>query len=174
MIEALISSKTRINLLLKFFLNPERTAYLRGLAEEFGESTNSIRLELNKFEKAGMLDTSFSGNRKIFKVNQEHPLFNDIRSIVFKFVGIDKLIEDLVKRLGNLEKVYITGDFAKGKNGDILDILIVGEIDQSYLLRLIEKVEKQIKKRIRYLIYTVEKFKFDYVKNENAVLIWNK
>ena len=53
MIETLISSKTRIKLLLKFFLNSNTTAYLRGLEEEFGESTNSIRLELNRFEKAG-------------------------------------------------------------------------------------------------------------------------
>ena len=41
MIDSLISSKTRIKLLMKFFLNPGVTSYLRGLADEFGESTNA-------------------------------------------------------------------------------------------------------------------------------------
>ena len=55
MIETLISSKTRIKLLLKFFLNSNTTAYLRSLESEFGESTNAIRIELNRLEEAGML-----------------------------------------------------------------------------------------------------------------------
>jgi predicted transcriptional regulator len=64
MIETLISSKTRVKLLMKFFLNSSTTAYLRSLEEEFGESTNGIRLELNKFEKAGFIDSETQGNKK--------------------------------------------------------------------------------------------------------------
>ena len=78
MIETLISSKTRIKLLLKFFLNSKNTAYLRNLEEEFGESTNAIRLELNKFEKAGFIASVSEGNKKLFQVNKKHALFNSI------------------------------------------------------------------------------------------------
>ena len=67
MLEALISSKTRIRLLLRFFLNPESKSYLSELAEEFGESTNSVRLELNRFEKAGMLDSEYIGNKRFYR-----------------------------------------------------------------------------------------------------------
>ena len=70
MIETLISSKTRIKLLLKFFLNSNTTAYLRSLEEEFGESTNSIRIELNRFEKAGFLASHSQANKKVFKVKK--------------------------------------------------------------------------------------------------------
>ncbi len=52
MIEALITSKTRIRLLVKFFLNPTMSAYLRELSEEFGESSNGIRVELNRMANA--------------------------------------------------------------------------------------------------------------------------
>lgn len=65
MIETLISSKTRVKLLMKFFLNSNNVAYLRSLEEEFQESTNGIRLELNKFEKAGFL-TPFLKEIKTF------------------------------------------------------------------------------------------------------------
>ncbi|MEO1808004.1 MAG: ArsR family transcriptional regulator, partial [Bacteroidota bacterium] len=87
MVETLISSKTRIKLLLKFFLNSKTTSYLRNLESEFGESTNAIRVELNKFEKAGMLNSKMEGNKKMFRANIQHPLFKEIHSIVMKYVG---------------------------------------------------------------------------------------
>ncbi len=81
MLETLISSKTRIKLLLKFFLNSKTTSYLRGLESEFGDSTNAIRLELNRLEKAGMLTAFMQGNKKMFTANTDHPLLG--RFIIF-------------------------------------------------------------------------------------------
>ena len=81
MFDILISSKTRIKILLKFFLNENSFSYLRGLEEEFGDYTNSIRIELNKFEKAGFLTSSLQGNKKLFKANQNHLLFGTKKQI---------------------------------------------------------------------------------------------
>ena len=78
MLDALITSKTRIKLMLKFFLNTGATGYLRGLETEFGDSTNAIRLELNRFEEAGLLEAHTESNRKVFQANKKHPLFPDI------------------------------------------------------------------------------------------------
>jgi hypothetical protein len=154
MLDTLISSKTRINLLLKFFLNPDNTAYLRELAEAYHESTNGIRLELNKFEEAGMLSSAVEGNRKLFKANKNYPFYHEIRGIIMKYTGISHVIEQFVKNLGKLEKVYLSGDYAKGKESGVIDVVLVGKINQTYLVTMIEKAEKIIKKRIRYLIYT--------------------
>jgi predicted nucleotidyltransferase len=174
MLDTLISSRTRINLLLKFFINPQSTSYLRGLAEEFKESTNAIRIELNRFENAGMLDSNYNGNRKMYKANVSHPLYKDIRNIILKHVGIDKLIEELVEKLGNPEKVYLCGDFAMGKNSEIIDIVIIGDINKNYMLTLIEKVEPLIKKRIRYLTFLPQEFNINEQQKKDYVLIWNK
>ena len=81
MLETLISSKTRIKLLLKFFLNSKTTAYLRSLESEFGDSTNAIRLELNRLEKAGMLSSFMQGNKKMFTANTQHPLFSEVHNL---------------------------------------------------------------------------------------------
>src|ERR1700690_347614 len=113
MIETLISSKTRVKLLLKFFLNTRTTAYLRSLEEEFGESTNAIRLELNKFEKAGFIDSYSEGNKKLFTVNIKHPLFKDINSIVLKMTGLDHVIDYMLQHIGDLDKVYLVGKLCK-------------------------------------------------------------
>ena len=153
MIETLISSKTRIKLLLKFFLNSSTKSYLRGLEAEFGESSNSIRLELNRLEKAGMLSSSSLGNKKIFQANKKHPLFREVHSIILKYIGFDKIIENVIERLGDVEKVYVSGAFAKGLDSPIIDLVFIGEVNKSYLIELIDKVEKVISRKVRYVIF---------------------
>ncbi len=114
MLNSLITSKTRVKLLLKFFLNSDNKSYLRNLEQEFGESSNAIRVELNRLEEADLLRSEVSGNKKYFCANTSHPLFKDINNIVRNSVGIDQLIERVINQVGNLEVAYITGEFAKG------------------------------------------------------------
>ena len=159
MIDALISSKTRIKLLLKFFLNSNTTAYLRSLESEFGESSNAIRLELNRLENAGLLSSSSEGNKKIFQANTGHPLFGEIHSIIRKHIGLDQVVENIINRLGELEYVYLIGDFSKGINSQVIDLILIGKVDQMYLLELCAKVEKVIHRKIRYLLYSHEEAK---------------
>ena len=176
MIETLISSKTRIKLLLKFFLNSNTTAYLRSLENEFGESSNGIRIELNRLEKAGMLQSFFKGNKKIFRANTNHPLFKEVHNILIKHIGLDHIIENVVKNLGKVESIYLAGKFSKGIDSQIIDLILIGDIDKNYLVQLIEKVEKMIKRKIRYLIYSSNEYKkiaCDYFDPE-PVLLWSK
>ena len=165
MLETLISSKTRIKLLLKFFLNSSTTSYLRGLESEFGESSNSIRLELNRLESAGMLTSSLSGNKKIFQANQKHPLFSEVHNILLKYVGLDQIVANVVERLGKVEKVYVTGSFARGVDSQMIDLLFIGDVNKKYLIDLIEKVEGLISRKIRYVIYN---------QSEEKLIDWRK
>ncbi len=176
MIETLISSKTRIKLLLKFFLNSSNTAYLRNLEDEFGESTNGIRVELNKFEEAKMLKSEQQGKRKIFKVNTGHPLFKELHTIVLKYVGLDQIVEYVVKNLGDLEKVYLTGSFARGLDSNIIDLILVGDIDKVFLNEIIGKVEQKIDRRIRYIDYTDTEFEAQNmeVDSSSLLLLWSR
>lgn len=159
MLDTLITSKTRLKLILKFFLNSRATAHLRNLESEFGESTNAIRLELNKFEEAGLLKSEVKGNKKVFRANTNHPLFGDIHNILLKTIGFDQIIDRVVTKLGNVEKAYVAGDFARGIDNPIIDLVLVGEdINQEYLVRLVGKTEELIKRKIRYVIFTAPEF----------------
>lgn len=174
MLEALITSKTRIKLVLKFFLNPDSRSYLRGLAEEFGESSNAIRVELNRFEKAGLLKSESVGNKKMFTANTKHPLFNDLQRMVRKTMGIDKIVDQLVKKLGDVDEAYITGAFARGQNGQTIDVVLIGDkINKTFLIQLLDKAEKLIEKKIRYLVLNKKEAK-EYLNNiKDKMLIWS-
>ncbi len=146
---------------------------MRGLETEFGESSNAIRLELNRLEEANMLHSEHQGNRKLFKVNAQHPLYEEINSIVKKYFGLDVIIEWIANKLGNLNAVYLTGDIALGKDSGLIDLVLVGEIDQNYLLKLIAKAEKLIKRKIRYLIYSQEEFIASPENRDGLLLVWS-
>lgn len=173
MLETLISSRTRIKLLLRFFLNPSNTAYLRGLAEEFNESTNAIRVELNRFEDAGMLVANSQGNKKIYRANDNHPFFRDLRGILLKYIGVDQIIEIIISRMGLLDKLYLTGDYAKGRDSGIIDLVLVGDIDRKYLVNLISKAEKLINRKVRFLTYEqVEWESMESFSSDKYLLLW--
>ena len=173
MIDSLITSKTRIKLLLKFFLNCQTVSYLRSLEAEFGESTNSIRVELNRLEQAGLLDSANEGNKKMFFANTNHPLFNDINSILKKFIGIDQIIEQVTSQIGDLQAAYLTGDFAKGKDSKIIDLTLVGDhLDRHYIDTLITKAEHFITRRIKYIILSRDEMQQAYI-NKPILLIWS-
>jgi predicted transcriptional regulator len=174
MLTSIITSKTRVKLLLKFFLNSNTKSYLRNLEQEFGESSNAIRVELNRLEGADLLRSEVKGNRKYFCANTNHPLFKDINNIVKNFVGIDQLIERVINMVGNLKSAYITGDLARGIDSRIIDLVLVGQnLDTGYIEQLVSKAENMIERKIRYLILT--EIQMDsYFMNKPVVLIWGQ
>lgn len=174
MLESLITSKTRIKLLLKFFLNSSTKGYLRSLESEFGESTNSIRVELNRLEQSGLLISFLEGNKKLFSANTSHPLFNDINSILKKFIGIDRVIEQVISQVGDLQSAYLTGDLATGNDSKIIDLALVGDhLDRSYINNLITKAEETISRKIKYVVLSGEEMNQIFA-NKPVLLIWNK
>ena len=153
MLDSLITSKTRLRLLIKFFLNIANKGYLNGLANEFGESTNSVRKELNNLSSAGYLDKHSENNKVIYKANSSHPLFKIIQKIVKKHLGIEEILETVLKLIGDVKKIMILGDYAEGIDSGHIEILIVGDkINEDYLKEITPKIEKKINRKLSFFV----------------------
>ena len=177
MLNSLITSQTRIKLLKKFFINSSTRAHLRGLESEFGESSNAIRLELNRFEDGGLLISLRDGNKKIFQANDKHPLYKDIHSIIMKETGIDSVIEKVIHRVGNLISVYLTGDFAHGKDSKVIELILVGtNIDREYLARKVMQAEKMVGRKVSYIVLDPHEAKdhLERLKPSELLPLWNE
>ena len=152
MLDTLVTSKTRIKLLVKFFLNSATRSYLRDLEAEFGESTNAIRQELNRFEEAGMLNSALEGNKKIFFANVKHPLFGDVHNILLKYTGIDKVVEHVLDRIGGLKEAWLVGDFARGRDSKVIDLVLIGDdLNIEAIMAYINKAEELSGRKIRHM-----------------------
>ena len=170
----LISSKTRIKLLVRFFFNPQSQSYLRQLAKEFNVSTNSVREELNQLTKTKLLKSQKSGRQVLYAANTKHPLFADLKSMVGKVMGIDQVLDGIVNRLGDIEKAYLIDDYAEGKDTGIIDLLLVGDIDPYHLNDLSRKTERYIKRKIRSLVVSRSEYNQlrPKLKDRPRLLIW--
>lgn len=153
MLESIITSKTRLRLLIKFFINAATEGYLRGLATEMQESTNAIRKELNNLSEAGYLVKSEDGVRITYKANKQHPLFGLMQKIVRKYVGLDAVVEQIVSRVGEVQRVFLIGDYAKGIDSGLIEVVLEGkDIDEAYLTKLTLKAEQEINKKVSVVV----------------------
>ena len=155
MLESIITSKTRLNLLVKFFVNIANRGYLNSLASEFGESTNSVRKELNNLTSAGYLVKKDFNNKVIYSANTNHPLFDVLQSIVRKHLGIEDIVSRILENIGKIDKIILLGDYSRGVDSGIIEVLIVGKnINKEYLDIIQPKIEKKIKRKINFMIST--------------------
>lgn len=149
MLDSLITSKTRLKLLIKFFVSASNSGHLRGLADEFQESTNAIRKELNQLSDAGYLEKSTEKNKILYRANTQHSLFKPLQKLIHAYLGIDDIIDKVLEKAGDIQEVSLFGNYAYGQDSDEIDILIMGDnINQAYLLLLADKVGEKLKKNI--------------------------
>ena len=167
----LITSKTRLKLLLRFFLNQNLSGYLQGLSKELDENTNSIRVELNRLEQAGLLASELEGRKKLYRVNDSHPLTADLTSIVRKVSGIDALVDKVVDNLPGLSQVWICGALARGIQGDAIDCLLIGtDLNSKYIAGLSARVKELTGKKVNTQV--LEQMPDE--KREQCLLVWEK
>jgi hypothetical protein len=172
MLDILIPSKTRFNLLIKFFLVQGTKSYLRMLEKEFNESTNALRVELNRMEEARLLISENNMNRKYFMANPKHPLYEDIKNLVHKELGIEQIIDRITCCVGDLESAYIIGNFAQGINSDTIELALIGKnLDTDYINQLIPKAEKMINRKIKYMTLLPDQMDY-FFKDKPKYLFW--
>ena len=165
----LITSKTRLKLLLRFFLNGNQSGYLQGLSKELHENTNSIRVELNRLEQAGILCSELEGRRKLYRANKQHPLTENLTNIVNKVTGVDALIDRVVGRLSGLEQIWICGQLAYGVQSDVIDCSLIGEnLDKVYIKELCCRVEELTGKIVNVQVRT----KMPLEQSNQCLLVW--
>ena len=153
MLNKLITSKTRLRLLIKFFINQANRGYLNGLASEFNESTNSIRKELNHLSDAGYLEKYKDNNKVAYKANIKHPMFEILQKVVFKHLGLEDIVEHVLAQMGEVKEIHLIGDYARGLDTGFIEVLLIGDqLNAKYILQLEQKIEKLIERKVQFII----------------------
>lgn len=174
--DGLITSNTRIRILMRLFLNPEQDAYLRELATEFKSSPSLIRDELGQLSDAGLLTSKREGRQIFYRANAKHTLFPELHSMVKKALGMDRIIDSIINRLGDLETAILIDDYASGKDTGLIDLVLVGHIKQSTLSDLVTKTEKYIKRKIRTMVMTPKEFREfgEVLEGRPQLVLWQR
>ena len=169
MLGELITSKTRLRLLIKFFVSQANRGYLNGLANEMGESTNSIRKELNHLYNAGYLNKIKKNNKVEYNVNSSHPLYDTLRKVVLKHLGLEDIVEAVLEKMGSVDKIILVGDYAKGIDSGTIEIFLIGKnLNTEYISNLENKIEKLINRKVCFYLST------SMADNKNSIILFTK
>ena len=160
----LTKSKLRRKIFQYFFTNHDGELYLREIARKFNEDPSNLSKELLRLEKENIFTSSLKGNQKYYKLNTNHPLFKELKSIVFKTIGIKGSLENLVNETTGIITAFIYGSYAKDSEAtsSVIDVCMIIDKDkfkEQDILPPIQELELQLSREIKYIYYSVEEWK---------------
>lgn len=175
MVEQLFGSKTRVKLLQLFYGNPNRSFYVREITRKIDEQINSVRRELANLLSIGIISSETTNNRLYYEVNQKYEFYKPL-SEIFGAAGQTVAVKDAkeeeadpLKNLGNVELAILTGQFTRDERSGV-DMLIVGDINQTQAAKYVAAMEEKEGKEIRYAVMTSSEFSYRYKLNDRFLV----
>jgi len=165
-------SRLRQKVLSYFFTNPEANLYLREIASILKEDPGNLSKELTKLEKEKIFNSLVKGNQKYFSLNKNYPLYKELMSIIFKTIGVEGSLRQIMESLEGIKLSFIYGSFAKNRQNSAsdIDLLILGNPEEDKLNERIEDLEKRLQREINYNIYSEEEYKKRIKKRDSFIL----
>ena len=182
-ITKIFNSKARQAIFRLYFTNPDKSFYLRELEREFSIPVSMLRKELITLEKEGLFFSSKKGNLLYYSLNKNYPLYDELKTIVFKTVGVQGALLKTLLPVESIEVALIYGSYAKNSSNakSDVDIFIIGNPNENILVEKITALEKNLKREINYNIYSKADFEkkkkikdsfiADVLKNKKILLI---
>jgi DNA-binding transcriptional ArsR family regulator len=153
-LKALFSSQTRVKLLSTFLLHPEEEYFIRELTRLLGEQINSIRRELENLRRIGLVKARHKNRKKYYHVDQEFPLYADLRSIFTKEIQAESPIVAHLKKLPHIQLILLAGSFTGTESK--VDLLVVGNVKKEIVEALL--MQDPSLKHVKYSIFSEADF----------------
>jgi len=165
-------TKNRAELLRLFFTNPEQSFYMQEIGRVLGKKPGNFQRVINNMEKEGVLISERKANARYFEVNKEYPLYEEMKNIVFKTVGVTGSIKDVLQKVGRIDYAFIYGSYAKANENYLsdIDIIVVGKCDEDKLIKNFDHLEELLKRDINYKLYTISDLKKEIKQKEPFLL----
>jgi len=160
-----------------FFKDVDRKYYLREIARILGKEPGYYQKIINDLVKEGILIDERRGNLRFFWLNKNYSLYEEIKKMISKTIGVEGSFKELVNKLNNVKCAFIFGSFAEDKQrtGSDIDLMLIGEINQDILIKEINKLEVEFNREINYQIFSKKEAVDRLNNNDNFfVNIFNK
>lgn len=142
--------------------NPEREYYLHELGRLLGKKPGVFQIGINSLERQGLVISRKQGPLRLFKINEQHPLYKEIKSMVRKTVGVEAELKRIVNEIAAIKKALIYGSYAKDsmRSDSDIDLLVVTEDlkVEDALVKELARVEKSLQRDVNYKLYDQKDF----------------
>jgi len=160
-IDRLFSSNARVEILKLFLFNPEDSYYQRQISTLTHQPIRAVQREVEKLQELGLIEKSIQGNRIYYKINKNCHIFEELKAILFKSVGIAETLKENLRKVKDIEIAFIYGSYAKGGESLLsdIDLMVIGAISSKKLSSLLSKPKSDLRRVINYAKYIPQEFK---------------
>ena len=160
MLNKILVSEVRVNILKLLLLNPNRAFHIRAIVRQVGAEINAVRRELDNLFEINLVNRRQSSNKIFYQIETSHPFFSDLLSLVAKEEGIGAAIVKNEKRIGVIDYAVLSLAFLRGRKSTALDVdlFIVGEVDLEVIKNVVKEEEGKMNKEINYSVMSMEEF----------------
>lgn len=172
MLSELITSKTRVKILTLFLTHPDERFYFKNLIDRLDVPPTGLQSELKKFERIGLLESKREGNIKFYWVNKNFPIYEELKSIILKTVGLADALQEKLSEIGDVDSAFIFGSVAKNLE-DVksdIDLMIIGDPDLDALNEVVSAAEKVLQREVNYTVFTPKEWKERVAKKNSFVM----
>jgi predicted nucleotidyltransferase len=165
-------TKNKAALLNLFLTNPERSFYMQEIGRILGKKPGAFQRIINNMVSGGLLISEYKANARFFQVNKKYPIYKELKSIVFKTVGVQGSIRDVLEKVGNVKFSFIYGSYAKAKEMYLsdIDLIVIGNVDEDTLIKKLDTLEDKFQREINYKLFTLKKFQQEIAEKEPFLL----
>ncbi|UCD84507.1 MAG: nucleotidyltransferase domain-containing protein [Deltaproteobacteria bacterium] len=165
-------TKNSAELLKLFFTNPDRSFYMQEIGRILGKKPGTFQRTLNNMVSEEILISEYRANVRYFSANRNYPLYKELKSIVFKTVGVSGSLKAVLEKIGNIQFAFIYGSYATAKESCLsdIDLAIIGNPDEEGLIKELDRLEGKLQREINYKLYTLKEFKKEVEGKEPFIL----
>ena len=149
-------------MLALLFGQPDRDFFVTEMITLAGSGRGAVQRELARLAGSGLAVVSQVGNRKYYRANRDSPLFDEIRGIVRKTVGMEESIRDALEPLADsLVLALLYGSIARRTDtaaSDVDLLLVSDELTLEAVYAALAPVEMLLGRHVNPTIYTSGEF----------------
>ena len=156
----ILSSTVKAEIFRLLFGLNGKPLHVRELERRSGLAIGTVRQELDRLAKLGLIAARTDGNRRYYAAREDHPLYPEIRGLVLKTSGLADLLRSALKKEKNIQVAFVFGSFAHSReqaHSDI-DLLVIGRVTLRQLSKLLAGVAEKVGREINPKVFTPEEF----------------
>lgn len=150
--------------------------HIRELARRTGLDPTGIGRELVRLRSAGIVQDKKIGNLKVYSLNKTCPIYNELKFLTIKTVGLADELKDALEPLRqHIDEAFIYGSFASGtetSDSDV-DIMVIGDVSLRQVVGVLSEVGMKVSRIINPTVLTVSEYNKRLTDNDGFITTIN-
>ena len=169
-LSATLFGKTRRAVLALLYSHVDESFYLRQIARAAGVGMGTLQREVKILSEAGIIRRTIRGRQVYYNANPECPVYDELKSLIIKTVGMGDALRAALALLENrIQVAFLFGSLAQGgqRSGSDADVMVIGDVTFAEVVSSLGRFQETVRREINPVVYPPEEFRSKLAANHH-------